>query len=164
MRNISKHIKKHKWKIAFWTVAIKITIAFTILLVLQGCIPEPRACFGESCVDLELALTDDEMRTGLMEHDELPEGRGMLFVFEKSKQVSFWMKNVEFPIDIVWLDSDKRIVHIEKEVPPCPAEQKSCPSYSPNTDAKYVIELPAGFSNDNNLKIGDISEFVGVSY
>jgi len=65
---------------------------------------------------------------GLMFQEELPYDEGMLFVFDDSKKRSFWMSNMQFSLDIIWIDSQVNIVHIEKNVPPCNnTEPKTCP-------------------------------------
>ena len=91
-------------------------------------------------------------RTGL-EPDQ-----GMLFVFEEEGFHSFWMKNMEIPIDILWLDAGKRIVHIEERVPPCPEDP--CPSYRPPIPALYVLELKAGRVDECGLKLYDKLDFI----
>lgn len=84
--------------------------------------------------------------------------QAMLFVFEKEGKQAFWMKNVRFPIDILWLDRNKRIVHIEKNVPPC--RKDPCPTYSPSLEALYVLELKAGSVKRHNLKLFDKVDFI----
>lgn len=106
----------------------------------------------------ELAVTPEERQKGLMFREELAAEEGMLFLFEEEGIYSFWMKNMKFPIDIIWLDKDKRIVHIEENVPPCPVEP--CPAYTPSRPACYVLELKAGSSQNYSLKIYDQLEFV----
>ena len=82
----------------------------------------------------------------------LPEDRGMLFVFEEEKIHSFWMKNMLFPLDIIWMDNHKRIVDIYKEALPC---KDLCKTITPKAQAKFVLEVNSGFVEKNQLKIGD---------
>lgn len=105
-----------------------------------------------SVVEAEIAFTPAERATGLMFRETLPMGEGMLFIFEEEDFHSFWMLNMKFSIDIIWLSSEKRIVHIEHNAPPCPAEP--CPSYQPMQKALYVIEVPAGFAKKEDLRMG----------
>jgi uncharacterized membrane protein (UPF0127 family) len=112
---------------------------------------------GDS-ITAELARTEQERMRGLMSRSGLGRGQGMLFVFEKEGYHSFWMKNMKFAIDIVWLDAQKRIIHIERRVPPC--KKDPCPSYLPNLPAMYVLEVKAGSVDERELKLYDRLEFI----
>jgi len=113
---------------------------------------------GGEVIHAELAVTDQERQMGLMFREGINPDQGMLFVFEKEGIHSFWMKNMKFSIDIIWLDKDKRIVHIEKNVPPC--ESGDCPSYEPPVHAKYVLEIKQGYSEEYELELYDRIEFI----
>lgn len=106
----------------------------------------------------ELAVTETQRQQGLMFREELKEDQAMLFIFEVEGIYSFWMKNMKFALDILWLDKDKRIVHIEREVPPCP--QDPCPSYTPLQAAQYVVELKSGWAKRHGLRLYDRLEFI----
>lgn len=80
----------------------------------------------------------------------------MLFVFEKEEVQSFWMKNMKFPLDIIWIDKDKRIVDIKINVLPC---NGSCAGLMPQAKAQYVLEVNAGFTEKNRVKVGDRVDF-----
>jgi uncharacterized protein len=112
---------------------------------------------GRSVV-AELAVTDEERARGLMFRDKLLADQGMLFVFDAEEPHAFWMKNTLIPLDMLWLGGDKRVIHIEKNVPPCPADP--CPSYGPDTPARFVLELIGGSADARGLKIGDRLDFV----
>lgn len=119
---------------------------------------------NRSSVIAELALTDEERQLGLMIREKINSDQGMLFVFEEEDILSFWMKNMNFPLDILWLNQEKRIVHMECHVPPC--KEPNCPSYSSPIPAKYVLELKAGSVERNQLKLYDKLDFIlpdGVS-
>jgi len=109
-------------------------------------------------VTAELAITDEERQQGLMFRQDIGQNQAMLFIFEEEEIHSFWMKNMRFPIDIIWLDKDKRIIHIEPEVPAC--QQDPCPSYAPVRPARYVLELRSGCAKKQGLRLDDILEFV----
>lgn len=108
-------------------------------------------------IQAELALTPDQRAKGLMFRDSLEANRGMLFVFPEPSFHDFWMKNCRFPIDMIWLSSEKKIVHIERAVPPC--KEDPCPSYGSFRRAQYVIEVVAEFSRQEKLKVGDTIQF-----
>lgn len=109
-------------------------------------------------VTAELAVTDEERQLGLMHRQEILADQGMLFIFKEEGTYSFWMKNMKFSLDILWLDRGKRIVHIERNVPPC--EREPCPSYPPRLPAMYVLELKAGSVDEHQLKLFDRIDFV----
>jgi uncharacterized membrane protein (UPF0127 family) len=109
-------------------------------------------------VTAELARSDEERARGLMFREKMAEDQAMLFLFETEEAHSFWMKNMRFAIDILWLDAQKRIVHLEKTVPPCPRDP--CPSYAPSAAASFVLELQAGFAEKHGLRLNDRVEFV----
>lgn len=109
-------------------------------------------------VTAELAVSDEERQQGLMFRERLPENQGMLFIFEEEARQAFWMKNMKFSIDILWLDSEKRIVHIERNVPPC--LEDPCPSYAPTVPAKFVLELDSGGADSHKLQLYDRIEFI----
>src|SRR4030042_5469731 len=97
----------------------------------------------------ELAGSDQQRAQGLMFREKINENQAMLFIFEEEDIHSFWMKNMRFAIDILWLDGQRRIVHIENRVPPC--SKDPCPSYVPAAAAAFVLELAAGFGEKHAL-------------
>jgi hypothetical protein len=109
-------------------------------------------------VTAELAVTAEARARGLMFREKIEEDQAMLFLFEDEDIHSFWMKNMRFPIDILWLDKEKTIVHLEVSVPPCLREP--CPSYAPATPAAYVLELRSGFAERHGLRESDRLEFI----
>ena len=108
-------------------------------------------------VTAELAITEAERAKGLMFREKIAPDQGMLFCFEQEDTHAFWMKNTLIPLDILWLDKDRRIVHIEKNVPPCKADP--CPSYPSPRPAAYVLELGGGGAELHQLKLFDRLEF-----
>lgn len=110
-------------------------------------------------LDVELALTVAEQNQGLSGRKELKENEAMLFVFDAPGRYSFWMKDMNFPIDMIWIAEenlgDLRVVYIKKN-----AEPDSYPnSFGPKKDAQYVLETVSGFSEKHGLKEGDPVEF-----
>jgi uncharacterized protein len=101
----------------------------------------------------EIPVTGELMSRGLSVKNQLRENESMLFVFEEPLRHTFWMKDMKFPIDIIWLDSNGKIVHIEENLMPCPLVL-ICPSYAPNTDSQYVLETIAGFAQRHNISLG----------
>jgi len=101
---------------------------------------------------VELADTAEERAQGLMFRQFLAKDRGMLFTFSEPQHWTIWMKNTRIPLDIIWLDGEKRIVHVERNVPACHLAGNGCPQYQPNQKAMYVLELAAGSAE--SLKLG----------
>lgn len=110
-----------------------------------------------SAVRIEVAADDDTRAQGLMFRDHVPEGTGMLFLFPKSDEYAFWMKNTIVPLDMIWIDDQRRVVHVEPNVPPCKADP--CPSYPPHAQAKYVLELGAGQAAKHRVVNGSTLTF-----
>ncbi|MEM2760989.1 MAG: DUF192 domain-containing protein [Nitrososphaerales archaeon] len=99
-------------------------------------------------VPLIVEVADDSEKTarGLMYRDHLPEDRGMLFIFEREHRYQFWMMNMKINLDIIWLDSNGKVVHIVEDAKPCIDEgHTSLCTYNPDEPAKYVLEVNAGF-------------------
>ena len=103
---------------------------------------------------VELAQTPLAWKKGLSGRDNLKENRGMLFVFSETKRHAIWMKDMNFPIDIIWIKGGL-VVDIMPEAPPAAPDDNNPPVYLPREDAGGVLEVPAGFAEKYNLKIGD---------
>lgn len=102
-------------------------------------------------VQLEVTRTPAEQSLGLMYRRNLPDDRGMLFSFSLPQRVSFWMKNVVIPLDMVFL-RDGVVRAIAANVPPC--KQDPCPSYGPDGTIDQVIELRGGRAAELGIKVG----------
>jgi len=111
-----------------------------------------------AAVTAELAVTDAERARGLMFRERINPDQGMLFVFAEEGVHSFWMKNTKIELDMLWLDRDRRVIHIETDVPPC--LEDPCPSYGPGRPALFVLELKAGSVRAHGLRVSDRIEFV----
>lgn len=112
---------------------------------------------GETEIPVEIADTAQKRQTGLSGRESLTEGEGMLFVFaQEDIRPPFWMKEMKFAIDIIWIDDDK-IVQIDENVP---APEPDTPNselkfYTPNQPIDYVLEVDAGFVDQHDIKVGD---------
>jgi uncharacterized membrane protein (UPF0127 family) len=124
-------------------------------------IPLPQAVFADGfAVDLELAVTADEVASGLMFRPSLPDNRGMLFLFDQPRLPSFWMKNMLIPLDLVFLDEAGVVVDVIADVQPCAAEP--CPNYPPSSPAQAVLEINAGSATAHGIEIGTVIQFERV--
>ena len=112
---------------------------------------------ASTTIKVEIVDTTASRTKGLSDRKVLEEGSGMLFVFENPGQYGFWMKNMNFPIDIVWISLDLKVVDIEKGLAP-----ETFPNvFYPPEPVKYVLELPVGNSEKFGIDIGSVV-FLGV--
>ena len=108
-------------------------------------------------IPVEVSDTPEKRSLGLGKRDKLENGWGMLFVFEKRIPHSFWMKNMRFPIDIIWLDN-QRIVELAENVPP-PQEGESPKVMEPRLPSNFVLELESGRVRALGLNVGQKLSF-----
>jgi len=106
----------------------------------------------------DIAMSPDQQEKGLSIKDSLNENEGMLFIFQREGAYNFWMNGMKFPIDILWLDTAGKVVHIESNLQPCVSEEK-CADYAPTKNALYVLETTAGFAERHNVEIGTDIDF-----
>jgi uncharacterized protein len=102
-----------------------------------------------------IARTASEQSKGLGDRASLPTNEAMLFPFPNTAVRCFWMKNMEFSLDMVWLNSDQQIVHIQSDISPNTYPETFCPA----TPAQYVLELNAGQAKAANLQLGQTLNF-----
>jgi len=109
---------------------------------------------GQLTIPVEVADTDAERMLGLSGRANLEEGTGLLFVFDRLGKYGFWMKDMNFAIDIAWIDEAGKIVHLESDVVP-----ETYPKvFVPAGEALYVLEVNAGFLATHKINIGDMLE------
>ncbi|MEE8168170.1 MAG: DUF192 domain-containing protein [Candidatus Hydrothermarchaeales archaeon] len=104
-------------------------------------------------VKVEIVSDPTEISTGLMFRKNIGENEGMLFSYSYDGYYTIWMKNMNFPIDIIWLSSDLKVVDIKMSAEPC--RQEPCEVYQPAKPARYVLEVSANFTMGNKVVIGD---------
>lgn len=114
---------------------------------------------GGAIIHAELADTPQKRAEGLMYRTHLGADRGMLFTFLQAQPWTFWMKNTKIPLDIIWMNDKKQIVHIEPNVPICTRQDDSCPQYRPNDESLYVLELAGGRAESLKLQRGSKLQF-----
>jgi len=113
---------------------------------------------GTQILTVEYVSGSVQTSKGLSGRKELPKDRGMFFTFPIDGNYGFWMKGMLFPIDIIFIGSDYKIVDILYNAPPC--ESGECPSFSPPNKFRYVLEVNSGWSKENELKIGGQFEII----
>lgn len=108
---------------------------------------------GDHTIDCEVADTDDTRALGLMHRRELPQGKGMLFIFPWQDDQSFWMRDTHIPLDIAFADARGKILNIESGEPLSETPVKSA------APAMYVLEVPKGWFSLRRLEPGSIISF-----
>lgn len=103
----------------------------------------------------DIADNDIKRIRGLSHRYSLADNSAMLFVFDEPAIRKFWMKDMFFPIDIIWLNENKEIIHIEKNISPSTYPK----SFGPDLKSLYVIEVSSGTSEKLSLSIGEKIEF-----
>jgi len=107
---------------------------------------------GGKTISVEIASSATRQEQGLSQRQSLAPDSGMLFVFAKYQTPKFWMKDMLFPLDIIWI-RDREIVGYEQSLPP--AGPNPLATYEPLRPVNYVLEVKAGFVRENNIKVGD---------
>lgn len=102
-----------------------------------------------------IVISPADQEKGLGDRTSLPTNEGMLFAFPSSSVRCFWMKDMHFPLDMIWLNTHKQIVHIQQNVSPNTYPEIFCPS----TPAEYVLELNAGQAQVAHLRNGQMLNF-----
>ena len=133
---------------------IFVILTFCSFLI-AGCIQNEVVLPDGTKVGVELAKTREQTERGLMFRENLEENNGMLFVFSQDDDRYFWMKNTLIDLDIIFINSQGKIVNIAEKVPhsyiAAPEEEIA----TAKGFGKYVLEVNSGFAQKHNLKIGD---------
>ncbi len=113
---------------------------------------------GGQAIDCEVADTPEKLLFGLAFREALPVDSGMLYIFEASDRHRLWTKGFQFPVDMIWVDEGRRVVHTVERADPC--AQDPCPMYGPPPEnARYVIQTEAGFVARQQVKPGEELKF-----
>jgi uncharacterized membrane protein (UPF0127 family) len=141
----------------------KLFLLLTLTATLGGaaCASEPqvvlRSARGEVAVRVEVAATPEQRSFGLMYRKELAPNAGMLFIFDRSEPLTFWMKNTVLPLDMIFIGEDRRVVGIVKNATPFTTTPRGV-----GLPSRYVLEVNAGFSDKHGLASGDQVRFEAV--
>ncbi len=108
-------------------------------------------------IDIQIANTEFDRELGLMFRKNMNENQGMLFIFPDTAVRSFWMRNTEIPLDMIFVDASKTILNIAKNTTPY-----SDVSYTSAGAAKYVVEVNGGFTDRHNIKSGDVISWTEI--
>ena len=123
--------------------------------------PTASVCAKDVCVTVEVVSQWEDMKRGLQGKEGLEDNHGMFFIFNTDDFHRFWMKDMKFTIDMIWIDHQHHIVTITPSCEPC--VQEPCGVYAPSEKSRYVLEVSAGFALKHQLKKGDTLEFRGIN-
>lgn len=131
-----------------------------MVLLLTSCTYEtytgPQVCFDETCFNVEIVDTPQTRQQGLMYREKLDVDEGMLFVFEEIGNYPFWMKNTLIYLDMIWINTENKVVAIHRYAEPCTATP--CKIYNPEADALYVLEIRGGMTVEKGINVGDYAD------
>lgn len=131
----------------------------------QAEFPRGMVKIDDVLLQVQIADTKPLQTRGLMFQEKLPYDQGMLFVFEEEGVRSMWMLNMQFALDLIWVDSEGNVVHIEKDTQPCKSalETMSCTFTNGNEEmAKYVLEVSSGFVDKFNITKNSKLEIISI--
>jgi uncharacterized membrane protein (UPF0127 family) len=135
--------------IFFLSILIILLVAFLMFIYL---LPKtPIAEINGHIFSLYLAKTQDEQSVGLAKYNKINQNQGMLFLFQKADNYSFWMKDMQFPIDIIFIENNK-VVDVFQNVPV--SLNDNLPVYTTKTKANKVLEVNAGLAKKYGIKVG----------
>lgn len=155
MAEIGKSIRGNSFALSLGSLSL--ILIFLLVLLFTGSSAGKKytnVSIGEKTLVAEIADTDKKRSTGLSGRESLEEGSGILFVFDKASDHSFWMKDMKFPIDIIWINN-KKVIDISHQIQPEEKDPRFLRIYKPVRDAKFVLEVNSGYARKNNIKIGD---------
>ena len=110
-------------------------------------------------IQAEVEVTPQEIQKGMMFRDSLPRGRGMLIINQKPGVYPYWMYQVRIPLDVVWMDENRRVVEIASDAQPCRTTASLCASYGGHERSQFVLELAAGEARHYGLNVGQVLDF-----
>ena len=109
---------------------------------------------GGRVIKVETMINDEDLGRGMKFRKSLAPDHGMLFVHKTPGYYRYWMYQVEIPLDIVWLDTDRKIILVLPNAQPCKGTPDQCPQYAAPKPAHYVLELAGGMAKKYNLRDG----------
>lgn len=120
----------------------------------------PQVCFKDSCVGVETVSKPRQLERGLSGRKGLDKDSGMLFVFPSEGVYRFWMKDMKFALDIIWMDGTGTVVAVGSGLQPC--TPSDCPVYAPPQGARYVLEVRNGFAETHGITVKSKAELKGI--
>lgn len=120
----------------------------------------PSVVINNQEIFVEVADTPEKQRQGLAGHEPLSDTQGMLFPYNPPQKVTFWMKGMTFPIDIIYI-ANNQVVQIYSQVPPPEPDMaaSNLPRYPANQPIDYVLETPSGWTKNHQISVGEPVRF-----
>jgi uncharacterized membrane protein (UPF0127 family) len=141
-----------------WFFLLLVFLSIVVLLVIKNLKDGQvlnRVGIGGTTINVVVADTPAEQEQGLSGHSPLAAGDGMLFVFKAPALYGFWMKDMLFPLDIIWISADHKITYIEKSLQPSTYPE----TFAPKLPSQYVLEVIAGTADKNHWTVGEDVSF-----
>lgn len=135
---------------------VVVVLAAAIAFMVAHFSPTTEIRLGSGVFNVKLAQDDTSRTIGLSETTSLKPSEGLLMVFDTDNTWGVWMKDMKLSIDIIWLDSDKKVVYSVTNAAP---ELSTTKTFKPKDPARYILELPAGSVQQYGIKAGDVAEF-----
>ena len=137
-------------------LATLVVVIAGVVLLLANLQSSQKLSLGSREFNTTILRTTDELRKGLSGTKSLAANHAMVFVFEKDSRWGIWMKDMNYAIDIVWLDNQFKVVHLVQD-----AQPSSYPEtiFTPQENSRYVIELASGTIEGTGVKKGDLVTF-----
>ena len=137
---------------------------FPAMLLLTCCGPQPTTLEdfptrpltlpGGQVIKVETMIDNVELLRGMMFRTQLAPNRGMLFVYPKPNRYQMFMYQTYIPLDIIFMDSNRNIVDMVENAPPCKTQASKCPKYGGATFSSYALEIGAGMAKKYGLRLG----------
>ena len=139
-------------------IGILIIVAVSFMYIILPNLPTSTTDLriGDGIFKARIASNDNARTAGLSGETSLAADRALLMAFPTDGKWGIWMKDMKIPVDIVWLDSNKKVIYIIKNA--SPADSTSV-TYTPKSLAKYVIEFPAGTVDGKAINMGSVATF-----
>lgn len=148
--------KRNSWSWVIVAAALVLIIGAAAFVLWPQLQPHVTVHIGDAVLTTRVAKSTAEREKGLSGTSALRQDEALLLVFETDGKWPIWMKDMNYPLDIVWLDKDKKVVYIVKNAPP---ESYPYEQFTPKEDARYVLELSAGMVTKKAIVIGGQASF-----
>lgn len=138
------------------TAGLALLIGAAVFFISTNLSNRVTVVLGSANFDTRLALTEQQRVQGLSGVTSLAEDELLLMAFPEDSQWSIWMKDMKIPIDIIWLDKDKKIVYMVKNADPALGTSRT---FTPKRDARYVLEMVAGSIDTHDIRVNTTAIF-----
>lgn len=153
--------KKYILIVVFFIISILLILIISFCFSVRSNIKDSalaQVIINDKIIYVEVPQTQSDRIKGLGSRETLAEDQGMLFVFEKKQKPGFVMRQMQFPLDFIWIN-DNQIVEITKNVT-IPLDNQDLTVYYPQAEVNYVLEVNAGYCEKNNFQVGDWVEIL----